>query len=60
MVANVMQPLIGIDFLSHFCLLDALMSSSFAQAASSLIPSIKTISSCTLIDSLFAEFPDLT
>jgi hypothetical protein len=69
-VADVSQPLIGVDFLSHFgllvdCrnnrLLDGVTSlSSLAQAANSLIPSIKTISSGTPVDRLLAEFPDLT
>jgi hypothetical protein len=60
------NPLIGVDFLSHFgllvnCrnnrLLDGVTSlSAPAQAASAL----KTISDGTLVDSLLAEFPDLT
>jgi hypothetical protein len=54
-VADVTQPLIGVDFLSHFgllvdcrnnCLLDGVTSlSSPAQPANSLIPSVKIISS---------------
>ena len=69
-VADVTQPLIGADFLSHFgllvdCqnnrLLDGLTSlSSLTQSANSLIPSVKTISSGTPVDSLLAKFPDLT
>jgi hypothetical protein len=56
--------LIGVDFLSHFgllvdCkhnrLLDGVTSLSVqAQAASSLIPSVKTISGGTPVDSLLA------
>jgi hypothetical protein len=69
-VADVTYPIIGVDFLSHFgllvdCrnnrLLDGVTSlSSPAQAASARIPSVKTISDGTPVDSLLAEFPDLT
>jgi hypothetical protein len=69
-VADVAQPLIGVDFLSHYgllvdCrnnhLLDEVTSfSSPAQPANSLIPSVKTISSGTPVDSFLAEFPDFT
>jgi hypothetical protein len=69
-VADITQPLIGVDFLSHFgllvdCrnnrLLDRVTSSSSpAQPDNSLTPSVKTISTGTLVDSLLAEFPDLT
>jgi hypothetical protein len=69
-VADVTRPIIGVDFLSHFdllvdCqnnrLLDLVTSLSVpAQAASALIPSVKTIIGGTPIDSLLAEFPDLT
>jgi hypothetical protein len=68
-VADVTRPIIGVDFLSHFgllvdCrnnrLLDRVTSSVPAQATSALIPSIKTIIGDTPIDSLLAEFPDVT
>jgi hypothetical protein len=69
-VADVTHPIIVVDFLSHFgllvdcrnnCLLDGVMSlSAPAQAASARIPSVKTISDGTPVDSLLAEFPDLT
>jgi hypothetical protein len=68
-VADVTHPLIGVDFLSHFglltdCrnnrLLDGVKLSASAQAASRLFPSVKTISDGTPVDSLLAEFPDLT
>jgi hypothetical protein len=69
-VADFTQPLIDVDFLSHFgllvdCrnnrLLDGVTSlSSPAQPSNSLMPSVKTISSGTPVDSLLAEFPDLT
>jgi hypothetical protein len=69
-VADVAQPLIGADFLSHFgllvdCtnnhLLDGVTSlSAHAQAASSLIPSVKVISGGTSVDTLLSEFPDIT
>jgi hypothetical protein len=69
-VADVTRPIIGVDFRSHFgllvdCrnnrLLDGVTSLSVpAQAASALIPSVKTIIGETPIDSLLAEFPDLT
>jgi hypothetical protein len=62
--------IIEVDFLFHFgllvdCrnnrLLDGVTSLSVpAQAASGLIPSVKTITGDTPIDSLRAEFPDLT
>jgi hypothetical protein len=67
-VAGVTQPLIGIDFLSHFSLLmdcrnnrllvGVTSLSSPEQAANLLIPSVKPINSGTPVDSLFAEFPD--
>jgi hypothetical protein len=69
-VADVTPPPIGVDFLSHFgllvdCrnnrLLDGVTSlSAPAQAASALTPSVKTISDGTSVDSLLAEFLDLT
>jgi hypothetical protein len=69
-VADVSQPLIGADFLAHFCLLvdcrnnrllDGVTSMSTpAQAASPRTPSIKLISTRTVIDSSLSEFPDLT
>jgi hypothetical protein len=68
-VADVTRPIIGVDFLSHFgllvdCrnnrLLDGVTSSVSAQATSALIPSVKAIIGDTPIDSLLAEFPDLT
>jgi hypothetical protein len=59
-VADVTHPLIGVDFLSHVgllvdckhsCLLDGVTSLSVpAQAASSLIPSIKTINGRTPVN----------
>jgi hypothetical protein len=69
-VADVTHPIIGVDFLSNFgllvdCrnkrLLDGVMSLSVpAQAASALVPSVKTVTGDTPIDSILAEFPDLT
>jgi hypothetical protein len=69
-VADDIHSLIGVDFLPHFglpvdCrnnrLLDGFTSLSVpAQASSSLIPSIKTITGGTSVDSLLAEFPNLT
>ncbi|XP_023709605.1 uncharacterized protein LOC111865653, partial [Cryptotermes secundus] len=69
-VADVPHPIIGVDFLSHFGLLvdcrnnrilDGVTTlSAPASAANALIPSVKTISSNTPIDSLLTEFPDLT
>jgi cleavage and polyadenylation specificity factor subunit 1 len=68
-VVAVTQPIIGVEFLSHFSLLvdcrnnwllDGVTSSVLAQAASALIPSVKTIIGDTSIHSLLAEFPDLT
>jgi hypothetical protein len=69
-MADVAQPLIGADFLSHFgilvdCrnnrLLDGVTSlSAPAQAVSSLIPSVKVISGGTSAYTLLSEFPDLT
>jgi cleavage and polyadenylation specificity factor subunit 1 len=68
-VADVTRPLIGVEYLSHFglpvdCrnnrLLDVVTSlSAPAQAASVLIPSVKTITGGTPVDSLLAEFPGL-
>jgi hypothetical protein len=62
--------LIGIDFLCHFGLLvacnynrlleEGTSLSVLAQAGSSLIPSVKTISGGIPIDTIIAEFPDLT
>jgi hypothetical protein len=67
-VADVTQPLIGADFLSHFgllvdCknnrLLDTVTSlSAPAQAASSQTPSVKVISGGSSVDTLLSEFPD--
>jgi hypothetical protein len=69
-VADVTQPLIGTDFLSHLSLLvtcrnnrllDGITSvSASAQAASSLIPSVKVISDGTPFERLLSVFPDLT
>jgi hypothetical protein len=69
-MADVTHPIIGVDILSHFgllvdCrnnrLLDGVRSlSAQAKAASAHIPSVKTISDGTPVDSLLAEFPDLT
>jgi hypothetical protein len=69
-VPDVTRPIIGVDFLSHFgllvdCrnnrLLDGVTSLSVpAQAASMLIPSVKTIIGDTPINCLLAEFLDLT
>jgi hypothetical protein len=68
-VADVTYPLIGVGFLSHFgllvdCqnnrLLDGVTSSVRAQAASSLIPSVKTITGGTPANSLLTEFSALT
>jgi hypothetical protein len=69
-VADVTHPLIDVNFLSHFgllvdCrnnrLLDGVTSlSAPAQAASSQVPSVKTITGSTPVDSLLAVFPDLT
>jgi hypothetical protein len=69
-VADVTHSLIGVDFLSHFglladCrnnrLLDGITSlSAPAQAASSQVPSVKTITGATPVVSLLAEFPDLS
>jgi hypothetical protein len=67
MVVDVTHPLIGMD-LSHFSLLvecrnDRLLdgvTSGPAQGTISVIPSMKTITGCTPVNSLIAEFPDLT
>jgi hypothetical protein len=67
-VADVTQPLIGADSLSHFGLLvdcknnrlldaDSLLSAP-AQAASSQTPSVKVISGGSSVDTLLSEFPD--
>jgi hypothetical protein len=64
-VADVTQPLIGADFLSHFgllvdCLLDGVTSlSATAQPASSAILSVKVISGGIAVDRILSEFPDL-
>jgi hypothetical protein len=69
-VADVTHPLIGMDFLSHFGLLadyrnnrlldGVILLSVLVKAASSLIPSVKTITGGTPVNSLLAEFPDLS
>jgi hypothetical protein len=69
-VADITHPIIGVDFLSHFgllvdCrnnrLLNGITSLSVpAQAASALVPSVKTDTGGTPIDSILADFPDLT
>jgi hypothetical protein len=69
-VADVTQPIIDVGIFSHFglmvdCrnnrLLDGVTALSvMAQAASALVPSVKTVTGDTLIDSIFAELPDLT
>jgi hypothetical protein len=61
---------IGVDFLSHFGLLvdcrnnrlldGVTLLSAPAQAASAHIPSVKAISDGTPVDSLLAEFPDIS
>jgi hypothetical protein len=68
--ANVTQPLIGADFLSHYGLLVVCRNSRLldgvttlstpAQAASWRTPSIKVITGGTPVDSFPSEFPDLT
>jgi hypothetical protein len=68
-VANVTQPIIGVDFISHFGLLlylkmkrllDGTTSlSAPAQTASSQIPSVKLITGDISTDTLLSEFPDL-
>jgi hypothetical protein len=67
-VADVTQPLIGADFLSHFgllvdCknnrLLDGVTSlSAHAQAASSQTPSVTVIGGGSSVETLLSEFPD--
>jgi hypothetical protein len=69
-VTDVTHPIICVDFLSHFGLLvdcrnnrlqDGITSLSVpAQAANALVPSVKTITDGTPIDSILAETPDLT
>jgi hypothetical protein len=69
-MADVTHPLIGVNFISLFGLLvecrqkrplDMVTSLSVpVQAASSLIPRVKTISGDTPIDSLLTEIQDLT
>jgi hypothetical protein len=69
-VADVTHPIIGVDIHSNFgflvaCrdnrLLDGVTSLVVpTQSASALIPSVKTITGGTPIDSLLTEFPDLT
>jgi hypothetical protein len=69
-IADVTHSIIGVDFPSHFglladCrnnrLLDGVTSlSTAAQAASSQVPSVKTIVGGTTVDSPLAEFPDPT
>jgi hypothetical protein len=68
-VADVTHPIIGVDFLSHFglladCrnnwLLDVVTSLSVpAQAASVLVPSVKTVTDGTLIESILTKFQNL-
>jgi cleavage and polyadenylation specificity factor subunit 1 len=67
-VADVTEPLIGADFLSHFgllvdCrnnrLLDVTSLSTPAQAASPRFASIKVLNNCTPVDNLLSEFPNL-
>jgi hypothetical protein len=63
-VADVTQPVIRADFLSHYCkykrLLDGVTSlSAPAQAANSRIPSVKVVSASTPVDDILSEFPDL-
>ncbi|XP_023703218.1 uncharacterized protein LOC111862237 [Cryptotermes secundus] len=69
-VADVPPPIIGVDFLSHFVslvdcrnnpILDGVTTLSVpGSAANALIPSVKTISSNTPIDSPLTDFLDLT
>jgi hypothetical protein len=66
MVTDITQPFIGFNFLSHFSLLvdcrntrllyGVTLLASPSQAASSLIPSVKTISGRTPVNSLLAEY----
>jgi hypothetical protein len=68
MVADITRHFSGVDVLSHFgplvdckqnsLLEEAMLLSVPDQAASSLIPTIMTISVGTLVDSLLDEFPD--
>jgi hypothetical protein len=66
-VADVTEPLIGADFLTHFGLLEDcrnnrlldVTSSTPAQAASPWIASIKVINTGTPVDAILSEFPDL-
>jgi hypothetical protein len=68
-VADVTQPLIGADFLTHFALLvdcrnkrllDNVTSlSTPAQPTSLQISSIKILRTSTWVDALLSEFPDL-
>jgi hypothetical protein len=69
-VADVTQPLVRADFLSHFgllvdcrnnCLLDGFTSSSApAQTPNSRTSSVKVIGGSTSVDTLLSEFPDRT
>jgi hypothetical protein len=69
-VADVTHPIIGVDFISHFGLLVDCRNNRLlggvtslyvlAHAASALNPSVKTITDGIPIDSLFAEYPNLT
>jgi hypothetical protein len=68
-LADVIKPLIGADFLSHFGLLlnsknnrllNAVTSlSAPAQAASLQTPNVKVISGGSSVDTLLSEFPNL-
>jgi hypothetical protein len=68
-IADVTQPLIGADFLTHFGLLvdcrnnrqldNVISLSTPAQAVSLRISSIKVIKTGTSLDALLSEFPDL-
>jgi hypothetical protein len=68
-VADVTQPIIGADYISHFRLLVDLKKkrlldgttslSASAQTASSQIPSVKLITGNISIDSLLCEYSDL-
>jgi hypothetical protein len=70
MMADVTQPLIGADFLSHYGILVDFWNNRLlnritslfapAQPATSVIPIVQVISGCTAVDSNLSEFPDLT
>jgi hypothetical protein len=69
-VADVQLPIIGVDLLSHYCLLVNCRNNRLLDGVTSLstpgctvtssVPSIKTITSGDPTDSLLSEFPELT